>query len=212
MFKRLWASHSHIYTHSLSFSLTHLILLFMKITSQSVFWGWAASSHLATHVSFSTPQSVQSKDSGWLGCVCVCVCMCHCLVKQVKNVSGDDPFLPQAHLGIFGAPSTFLSLFSLFCSDRSDSSGWLAWVLRETAFLCVCVYMCIGEHDTAVKPSVSLVFCWCATVLCRGADLELNSLYSHVAWAVQETHCETTKVSKPHSECLHSQKGRVKKI
>lgn len=73
--------------------------------------------------------------------------MCHCLVKQVKNVSGDDPFLPQAHLGIFVAASTFLSLFSLSVlmvqivqGDSLECSG------RLLSY--VCVYMCIGEHDT----------------------------------------------------------------
>lgn len=73
--------------------------------------------------------------------------MCHCLVKQVKNVSGDDPFLPQAHLGIFVAVSTFLSLFSLSVlmvqivqGDSLECSG------RLLSY--VYVYMCIGEHDT----------------------------------------------------------------
>lgn len=83
--------------------------------------------------------------------VCVDVGMCHCLVKQVKNVSGDDPFLPQAHLGIFVAPSTFLSLFprsvlivQIVQGDSLECYG------RPLSYVCVC--MCIGEHDTTENP------------------------------------------------------------
>lgn len=77
--------------------------------------------------------------------------MCHCLVKQVKNVSGDDPFLPRAHLGIFVVPSTFLSLFSrsvlivqIVQGDSLECYG------RLLSYVCVC--MCIREQDTAENP------------------------------------------------------------
>lgn len=66
-------THTHTLSLFLSFSLTHLILLFMKITSQSVFWGLSCQQSFGhTRFFFYTP-SVQSKDSGW---VCVCVCGC----------------------------------------------------------------------------------------------------------------------------------------
>lgn len=137
--------------------------------------------------SFSTPQVSKVKTQAG---VCLCVCMCLCLDKQVKNVSGGDPSLPQAHLGIFVAPSKLSASFFFFfrfLSDRSDSSGWLAWVLRKTAPQFVCMYprVCVRVNMTPVKASVSLVFCWCLTALCRGAGLELKSFFPHVAWALQ---------------------------
>lgn len=127
---------THTHTHSLFFSDT-LNPSFHEDNISKCLLGLSCQQSFGhTRFFFYTP-SVQSKDRLVWGCVY----MCHCLVKQVKNVSGDDPFLPQAHLGIFVAASTFLPLFFTFCSDGSDSSGWLAWVFRETAFLCVCIHV-----------------------------------------------------------------------
>lgn len=99
--------------------------------------------------SFSSPRVSKVKTQAGRG---VCVCMCLCLDKQVKNVLGVEPFLPRAHLGIFVAPSHLPVPLFRFLSDRSDSSGWLAWVLRETAFtcLCVCVYRWTWHPSEAV--------------------------------------------------------------
>lgn len=135
-------------------------------------------------VSFSTPKVSKVKTLAGRG---VCMCMCLCLDKQVKNVSGDDPFLPQAHLGIFVAPShLFLSLFFRFLSwsfkiVQGDS---LECYGRLLSHVCVCAYVCRWTWHR-LKTGVSLVFSWCSTALCRGAGLELKSLLLHVAWAVQ---------------------------
>lgn len=100
---------------------------------------------------FSTPQVSKVKMLAGKG---VCMCMCLCLDKQVKNVLGDDPFLPQAHLGIFVAPSHLSLSFFAFCLIVQIVQGdSLECYGRPLSHVCVCAYarvhVCVGEHDTS---------------------------------------------------------------
>lgn len=125
-------THTHTNAHNPSFHKDSILkCLFLKQSRSTAIWPHTAS--------FSSPRVSKAKTQAARG---VWVCMCLCLDKQVKNVLGGEPFLPWAHLGIFVAPSHLSVPLSCFLSDRSDSSGWFAWVLRDTAFPCLWVCVC----------------------------------------------------------------------
>lgn len=133
--------------------------------------------------SFSTPQVSKVKTQASV-CLCVYVsCVWISKWKMFQEVILSCLRHIQESLQLH---LRSLSLFFRFLSDRSDSSGWFAWVLRETAppFVCMYAWVCVRVNTTPVKVSVSLVFCWCLTALCRGAGLELKSFSPHVAWAL----------------------------